>query len=334
MKAQTPKYFKTKLGIGILFLPLSLIYWLVSKINEYKSKAYKSSARVICIGNITLGGVGKTPLVIKIVETLLKKKFRVGVLSRGYGSRLSSKIPVIVDGKKHTAIDVGDEVFMIYQKFKGKVPVCICTNRANGAKMLENKVDIIIMDDGLQNYTLSKDKSVIVFDGQTGIGNGFIFPAGPLRETLKRGMKKADAIVVIRKIKRSFEKKLSKYNLPIFNAKTVAKNLDKFKGKSVIAFAGIGNPHKFSDTLRTENIKIKRLFEFPDHHEYSDSDFKKIINIAKGLPILTTTKDYVKVPKKYQPNITPVEIDLNIDRADDFFNTIKNNCISNKNMIR
>ena len=191
MKAQTPKYFNSKLGIGILFLPLSFLYWFISSIKRIFSNPYKVGTKVVCIGNITLGGVGKTPLVIKIIEELLKRNIKVGVLSRGYRGRLSSSTPVLVDGKKHTSLDVGDEVFMIYQKFLGKVPVCICTNRANGAKILKDKVDIIIMDDGLQNYTLFKDKSIIVFDGIQTVGNGFIFPAGPLRESLKIGMKKA-----------------------------------------------------------------------------------------------------------------------------------------------
>ncbi|MCR5506464.1 MAG: tetraacyldisaccharide 4'-kinase [bacterium] len=322
MKAQTPKYFNTKLGIGILFLPLSAIYWLISNIKRLFSTPYKSKAKVLCIGNITLGGVGKTPLVIKIIETLLNKGIKVGVLSRGYGGALSSSVPVLVDGKKHSAIDVGDEVFMIYKKFKGRVPVCICTNRANGAMVLEGKVDMIIMDDGLQNYTLAKDKSVLVFDGMQTVGNGFIFPAGPLREGIKSGVKKANAIVIMRKINRLFEKKLSKYNLPIFYAKTVAKDLKKFAGKEVIAFAGIGNPQKFYDTLIGEKIKIKRSFEFPDHHTYSDEDFEKIIKSAGKLPILTTTKDYVKIPPKYQKKIIPVEIDLSIDREKQFFDII------------
>ena len=322
MKAQTPKYFNSKLGIGIFFLPLSFIYWLISSMKKWLSTPYKSKSKVICIGNITLGGVGKTPLVIKVIEELIKKNLKVGVLSRGYGGKLSSSKPVLVDEKNHTALDVGDEVFMIYKKFNGKIPVCICSNRANGAKVLENKVDIIIMDDGLQNYTIKKDKSVLVFDGIQTVGNGFIFPAGPLRESLKSGINKANAIVIMRKFNRLFEKKLSKYDLPVFNAKTVAKDLKKFTGKSVIAFAGIGNPQKFYNTLKQEKIKIKRSFEFPDHYQYTDKDFEKILKIAGNTPVLTTTKDFVKIPKKYQKKIIPVEIDLDVSNIDKLFDII------------
>ncbi len=321
MKAQSPKYFNSKVGIGIFFLPLAFVYWFISTMKKIFTKPYHSKAKVVCIGNITLGGVGKTPLVIKVIEELIKKNIRVGVLSRGYKGALSSKNPVLVN-KKHTSFDIGDEVFMIFQKFNGKVPVCICTNRANGAKVLENRVDIIIMDDGLQNYTLAKDKSIIVFDGKQTIGNGFIFPAGPLRESLKNGMKKADAVVIMRKINQVFEKTIFKFKKPVFNAKTVAKDLEKFMGKSVIAFAGIGNPQKFYDTLKSEKIKIKRSFEFPDHYQYKDSDFENILKIANGIPILTTTKDYVKIPSKYQKKIIPVEIDLNITNAKKFIDII------------
>ena len=322
MKAQTPKYFNSKLGIGILFLPLSIIYWLISKIKFLTAKPYKSRVKIICVGNITVGGVGKTPLVIKVVETLLKKHIRVGVLSRGYGGKLSSSKPVLVDAKVHTTNDVGDEVFMIYQRFNGKIPVCICTNRANGARLLEKIVDVIIMDDGLQNYTLSKDKSILVFDGEKPIGNGFIFPAGPLREGLKSGIKKADVVIIMRKINQAFEKKLSKYKIPVFNAKVAPKNLKKFSGKQVIAFAGIGNPQKFYDTLKSEKIKIKRLFEFPDHYQYKKEDFEKIIKTAGNMPILTTSKDYVKIPTKYRKTIIPVEIDLNIKNIKKFLDVI------------
>ncbi len=322
MKAQTPKYFNSKLGIGILFLPLSIIYWLISKIKFLTAKPYKSGAKIICVGNITVGGVGKTPLVIKVVETLLKKHIRVGVLSRGYGGKLSSSKPVLVDAKVHTANDVGDEVFMIYQRLNGKIPVCICTNRANGARLLEKMVDVIIMDDGLQNYTLSKDKSILVFDGEKPIGNGFIFPAGPLREGLKSGIKKADVVIIMRKINRLFEKRLSKYNLPVFTGKIKAKNLQKFAKKQVVAFAGIGNPQKFYDTLKSAKIKIKRSFEFPDHYIYNSNDFEKILHSAGRLSVLTTTKDYVKIPKKYRSHITPVETDLDVSNVEKFFDVI------------
>ncbi len=322
MKAQTPKYFNSKLSIGLFFLPLSILYWLVSSINRIKSKPYHSKAKVICIGNITIGGVGKTPLVIKMIELLIKKHIKVGVLSRGYGGRLSSNKPVLVDEKKHTALDVGDEVFMIYKKFNGNVPVCICSNRAKSAKLLEKKVDVIIMDDGLQNYTLKKDKSVLVFDGVSTISNGFIFPAGPLREGLKSGMKKASAVVIMRKLNQSFEKKLSSYNVPIFQAFTEPKDLKKFKNKEVIAFAGIGNPQKFYDTLNGEGVKIKQSLEFPDHYEYSDSDFEKILSASGNMPILTTSKDYVKIPAKYRKKITPVEIDLKIENEKSLLDVI------------
>ena len=121
---------------------------------------------------------------------------------------------------------------------------------------------------------------------------------------------------------RCLKKKLSKYNVPIFNAQVAPVNLKKFVKKQVIAFAGIGNPQKFYDTLTDVKIKIKRLFEFPDHYEYKDGDFEKILGVAGNLPILTTTKDYVKIPTKYRKKIIPVEIDLSIKNIEKFLDVI------------
>lgn len=321
MKAQTPKYFNSKLSLGILFLPLSLLYWGITKLKGKFARPYRSRARVVCVGNITLGGVGKTPLTIKIVEHLLSENVRVGILSRGYGGSLSSSVPVVVDTSIHTARDVGDEVFMMASKFKG-VPVCICTNRANGAKILEKDVDVIVMDDGLQNYTLQKDISVVVFDGKDSIGNGFIFPAGPLRESLKSGMVKADAVVITRCKNPKLEEKVRTFGIPVFNAKTVAKKIDVKPASEVIAFAGIGKPQKFYDSLKNSGLRIIKSFNFPDHYQYSKRDIENILDLAGGLPVLTTMKDFVKIPQNLCQKIIPVDIDLTISGEKKFFEII------------
>lgn len=322
MNSNILNYFDKKISLGILLFPFAIIYWILSKLNKFFSFPYKSKAFVVCVGNITLGGVGKTPLVIKIVELLRKNKIKVGVLSRGYKGKLSSLNPIIIDIKQHSPIDVGDEAFMINAKFNGKVPVCICKNRGNGAKVLEKLVDVIIMDDGLQNYSLKKDKAIIVIDGKKTIGNGFIFPMGPLRESIKSGVKKADAFVITNTKNLKFEKRLHHFNLPIFSTKVKPSCLDKFKNKKVIAFAGIGNPFKFYDMLRDNDIKVLKTQNFQDHHKYTDADFVKLIKLSNGLPILTTQKDFVKIPMEYRKYISMIDIDLEISDEKKFFDLL------------
>ena len=315
MKLQEPKYFYKKWGISTFLLPFSLIYKLGDKLNQLTTKTYKSKAKVICVGNIVLGGVGKTPVVIKLIELFLIKNIKVGGLSGGYGSQLSSDIPFLIDTKKHTGIDVGDEPYLIATKYKN-VPVCVCKNRANGAKFLENKVDVIIMDDGFQNYKLAKDIKICVFDGVSGLSNGYIFPAGPLRQSLKSGLKGVNLAIIMRKSNPLLETTLKLNGVPVINGITApTDSVKNFIGKEVIAFAGIGKPEKFYKTLTDNNINVVDKVSFPDHYAYTQSDIETLLNLSKlkGLPLLTTMKDYVKLPNDVRKKITPIDIEVKFD---------------------
>ena len=316
MKLQEPKYFYKKWGISTLLLPLSFLYSLGDKINYLITSSYKSKAKVICVGNIVLGGVGKTPIVIKLIELLLKNNVKVGVLSRGYKSTLSSSTPIIIDTKLHTGQDVGDEPYLIATKYKN-IPVCICKNRANGAKLLENMVDVIIMDDGFQNYKLQKDIKICVFDGKSSIGNGYIFPAGPLRQSFKSGLKNVNLCVIMGSKNKELETKLT--SLPIINGKTVpTSDIKKFKGREVIAFAGIAKPEKFYKTLSDNGIQVADKINFPDHYLYKKEDIEMLKNLSnrKALPLLTTMKDYVKIPSPDKKYFTPIDIEVKFDNED------------------
>ncbi|MBD5405546.1 tetraacyldisaccharide 4'-kinase [bacterium] len=324
MKLTEPKYFYKKWGISTLLFPLSLLYRFGDNLNRAFSHPYKSKAKVICIGNIVLGGVGKTPIVIEIIKYFLSKNIRVGVISRGYGGTLSSNTPIIVDTKKYTGSEIGDEPYLVASKFKN-VPVCICKDRKKAAKLLENKVDVIIMDDGFQNYKLKKDIRIAVFDGIDGIGNGYIFPAGPLRQSLKSGLKGVNLAIIMRKNNPQLENKIKKYGISVINGKTVpTSNLKEYKGKKVIAFAGIGKPQKFYKTLTDNDIKIIQKINFPDHYLYTEEDIKKLKNLAKSkkLPILTTMKDYVKIPDSDKKNFTPIDIEVKFDNEKVLFKTL------------
>ena len=339
MKAQTPRYFNRKLGIGIFLLPLSCLFWLGGKLAKILSVPYRAKAKVICIGNVVVGGVGKTPLVIKVVEHYLSLGKRVAVISRGYGSNAKRaefgrhilendvassgiEMPVLVDYKKSLAIAVGDEPLMISRHFAGQVPVCVCVNRGIGLQMLDAMgIDVVVADDGLQNYSFAKDKVVVTFDGKDCIGNGWILPAGPLRETLDSGMEKADIVMMMRDKNPAFEKRLAKYGKPIFHARTEILNEQDFYGKEVVAFAGIGKPEKFYKSLGQCGANVVKKFDFPDHHRYTKSDIMRIVKDAEkcGAMVVTTEKDFVKIPAELAEKIAVLKIDIKIDNEDKFF---------------
>lgn len=314
MKLKEPKYFYKKYGISLLLLPLSLIYMICDKINEIISIPYRSKAKIICIGNIVLGGTGKTPNCIKIIEMLLKKNKKVGVISKGYGSRLKLKNPIIIDTKTNEANEVGDEPYLIASKFKD-VPVCVCKNRKKAIKLLEEKVDIIVMDDGFQNYTIKKDIKICIFDGLYGIGNGYIFPAGPMRSTLKKGLKKVNLCIFMRGGNKYIENRIEKYGIKSINGNTYMKDADKLRNKKVIAFAGIGKPNKFYNTLKKNGVRIEDKIDFPDHYDYKqkDIDMLKELSKIKDLPLITTMKDYVKIANKDKKYFTGIDIDIKYD---------------------
>ena len=327
MKAQAPKYFNKKFGLGMLFLPLAGLYWFAGKMAKLFSVGYRAKATVVCVGNVVVGGVGKTPLVIEVVEHFLKLGKRVAVISRGYGSDSEKgETPVFVDVKKSTADEVGDEPLMIAKRFRGKVPVCICRNRGVGLQCLDAMgVDVVVADDGLQNYTFKKDKVVIVFDGKDCIGNGWILPAGPLRETLTSGMKKADIVMMMRQANPTFEKRLWRYGKPVFHAKTVVQNTAEFAGKKVVAFAGIGKPEKFYKSLSEAGANIVGTYDFDDHHHYVETEILHLVDMAKKhkAMLVTTEKDFVKLPTRLADKISVLRIGVEIDNPDEFFDGLK-----------
>ncbi len=316
-----PYFFYKKTILSFLLMPLGILYIIFSKLRWYLQTPYNSTAKIICVGNITLGGTGKTPVVIKLTTELLNKGFKVGIISRGYKGTLSSKIPVLIDLNKHTANMVGDEPFMIKKHFQNTVPVCICKNRGTAIKQLENLVDTIITDDGFQNNTFHKDINILVFDGKLGTGNNLFFPSGPLRQSLKSGIKKCD-LIILNRFDETFYNKLKSFNIPIFTSQIKIKNCEKLQNTNVTAFAGISNNQKFFDSLKSQNINLIKTFSFADHYKYTDEIIEKIINKSGKNKILTTTKDFVKIQPKYHKKIMPVETELEIENIENLIKLI------------
>ena len=287
---KTPVFWKKKGLLSFILIPLSFFYYLIHLIFSKIKKEVKMDIPVICVGNAVIGGSGKTPIVIKI-RKILKKRFpNIFVLTRGYQGSING--PLLVNNK-HSFIDVGDEA-LLHSKH-GKT--CISKNKIEGANFCKkNDANLIILDDGLQSKSIKKNISILVIDGNYGFGNNRIFPSGPLRESIKRSLKKCDAILIFNKMKLN-NKDLTFKDQKIFFAKKVMK-LKNLKNKNLIAFSGLGNNQNFFDGLNNIGFNVRKFFEFPDHHKYSVKQIKQILNVAKleNLSIVTTMKDFVKIP--------------------------------------
>ncbi len=296
---KTPSFWKNDNLISAVLSPIGMIYGAATALRFKLKKPYQAHVPVICIGNITAGGVGKTPVSMALAEMMQKQGKNPFFISRGYGGKLSG---VLVDTQKHTAYDVGDEPMMLARI----APTIVCHDRAKAAQIaVENGADILIMDDGFQNPSLKKDVSFLVFNEETGIGNGRIIPSGPLRESLKSGFKRADAIIFIGE---NIAKILKKTDKPVFMVRIKEEN-PKHQG-DVVAFAGIGYPLKFYHSLEKCGLKPLYTYDFGDHHFYEKDELKSILKKAhkKNLPVYTTSKDFVKIPADFQKRINVLHI--------------------------
>jgi tetraacyldisaccharide 4'-kinase len=251
---------------------------------------------VVCIGNLTLGGAGKTPAAILAAQILKGEGRKPFVLSRGYGGTLAG--PLRVDPASHRAADVGDEPLLLARS----VPVIVARDRVAGAEAARAAgADVVIMDDGFQNPSLQKNLSIVVVDGRRGVGNGSVFPAGPLRAPLDVQLGHAHAVLVMGEpvearpmLARAFARKL-----PLFHGALEPDQaaLAEIQRRPVLAFAGIGDPDKFFSTLSVAGVDVKVRMAFPDHHRFSRSEALALVERARrdGLLPVTTEKDMARL---------------------------------------
>jgi tetraacyldisaccharide 4'-kinase len=262
---------------------------------------WRAPVPVICVGNLTAGGAGKTPVVRDIAARLSRMGQNPAILSRGYGGRMRG--PVRVDPALHSARDVGDEPLLLARD----APCWVAADRELGAKaMIAAGAGFIVMDDGLQNPSLAQDLRLIVVDGAAGFGNGRPIPAGPLRETVAAGLARADAMIVMGEDSHGL---VSRYSgiLPVLRASV--KNPDLAGGK-LLAFAGIGRPGKFQVSLIGAGADIAEFHPFADHHFYREAELSKLTERAAKLNAkpVTTEKDWVRLSPEWQARVTPVRL--------------------------
>jgi len=297
---------KAKWLLVPLLLPLTLLFWLISLFRRigYKTgilKSYAVDKPIIVVGNIGVGGNGKTPVVVHLVELAKSLGLRAGVISRGYGGKAES-YPYVVTEQSST-LEAGDEPILIYQRTK--VPVVLGSDRVASAQLLVDKgCDIIISDDGLQHYRLQRDLEIIVIDGKRLSGNGLLLPAGPLREGQWR-LKKADILIYNGGDARTQQDESLHMQLAaseLVHIKTAEKiSLANFLTRYplVNAAAGIGSPQRFFDTLQTLGFQLSNNQGFVDHKDFTLDDFDQF---KSDLPLLMTEKDAVKCQTFAQDN--------------------------------
>lgn len=279
-----------------LLRPASHVYSWAVKRRFAKAKPYFSALPVICVGNFTAGGTGKTPLSLLIAQILRERGARPAFLTRGYSGR--AKGPVWVNPEIDSASEVGDESLLLAQT----APTLVARDRAEGARAIEATLAAshIIMDDGLQNPSLAKSLSIAVVDGSRGLGNGEVIPAGPLRAPLEFQFELADAIVVNGPEDSAALKWLRQvFQGPVLAATVAAEeaSVAAIAGKRLVAYAGIGNPHRFRDLLASLGGDVIEYSFFKDHHAFSEDDAEALLARADAskATLVTTAKDYARI---------------------------------------
>jgi tetraacyldisaccharide 4'-kinase len=304
--------------VSDILQPFSSLYAWGSKRRFEKTVPYRASLPVICVGNITMGGVGKTPFAAMLAEQLIARERKPVVLMRGYGGR--EKGPVLVAGD-HTVKDVGDEALLLVET----APVCVTRDREAGAKFIAQHQlgDVILMDDGFQNPSLVKDLSFILIDGTAGLGNGQIFPAGPLRELPGDAFKRAGALVLVLP-KEGAEPSPSvqslvagvKAKLPVFHAWLEPER--PADPGPVVAFSGIGRPEKFFTSAKECGYTLVEEISYADHHQYTPKDIRKLVGLSHqhGVPLLTTAKDHVRLSADMKKKVGVLPVTMRVENKE------------------
>lgn len=292
-----PSFWWNKPGLkSTLLKPAALGYGAVAA-KRLRKPGTVADVPVICIGNWTHGGTGKTPTAIAIAALLSELGEQPFFLSRGYGGKLTG--PLQVDPAVHRASDVGDEPLLLAKK----APTIVSADRVAGARAASAAgASVIVMDDGLQNPSLAKTLAIAVFDARRGLGNGAVFPAGPLRAPLKVQLERTDAVLLLgaaSKAASDISDLTRGRGLPFFRGRLEPDDaaVKALARRKVLAFAGIGDPEKFFSTLAMAGVEATVEESFPDHHPYTRADAQRLLERSEsgGLTPVTTEKDFVRL---------------------------------------
>ena len=305
MKLFKPKFWKSnKNFFTVLLIPLSLITWIYIILKKTFIQKVKFNIPVICVGNIFIGGTGKTPLSIHIARKLSE----------------NGKNPAIVRKYYKSHIDEHKMILSYYNK------LILNLNRSKGIyEALEKGYDAVILDDGFQDYKIKKNLSIICFNSNQLIGNGYLFPSGPLRESLG-SLRNANILIINGDKSLNFEQKILKIqkDLKIYYSNYKPLNIQEFKNKKLLVISGIGNPENFFKILKDNQMNIQKKMVYPDHYEFTKNEMLKIIEYAKknDFQIVMTEKDYYKIKDFSLENIKYLKVKLEIEKEEEFIKNV------------
>jgi len=298
---RSPEFWREKPGlVAGLLAPVGAAWDAAGRLRRAVARPYRAPVPVICVGNLVAGGSGKTPVVLSLARMLPGAH----AVTRGYGGSLAGPVRVAPD---HTAREVGDEALLL----AARMPTWVARDRAAGIRAAAaTGATAILLDDGFQNPTITKDLSLVVIDAGFGFGNRRVIPAGPLRERIAPGLARADAIVVVGAGPEPDALTLAGH--PILRADLAPVAADRFAGKSVLAFAGIGRPEKFFATLRDLGATLAAAHEFPDHHPYRPAELAALHEeaIRRGATLVTTAKDWARLDPAARAQIGVLEVEI------------------------
>jgi len=303
-------WYKPPGFMAALLFPLSLFWQMGTGVRRWLATPYRAKKPVICVGNLVAGGAGKTPSALAIALVLQQAGKSPVFVTRGYGGEMQG--PIQVDPGRHSARDVGDEALLL----ACVAPTFIGRDRAAAIMEAEKHGSHIVLDDGLQNPHILSDLGFLVIDGEAGLGNGYVIPAGPLRETLTMAMTRVTAVIIVGG--RDDHRIKERMQCPMIRTEWHPDLPDDFpRGDIFFAFAGIGRPQKFYATCSTAGLTLAGTMDFPDHHIFSDSDLTKLRGDAEacGARLLTTEKDYVRLPHDFRKTVTVFSARLEFDDA-------------------
>jgi len=290
--------------LSVLLFPITLLIRILSFLRRLSTKSIRPSIPVICVGNIYLGGTGKTPLCIEIFLILKNLNMNPAFIRKKYDSFQDET-------------DLQKQIGPIYENKKR-------IKALEEAK--QHNADVVVLDDGFQDFSIKKDLSIVCFYEKQWIGNGLTIPSGPLRENLS-ALKRADCVIINGKKNKDIETKIfnENQNAKIFYTNHIPKNINDFQNKKITAFAGIGNPDNFFDLLKSCKFDIIETIKFPDHHKYSNKELENLLNKIKqnNSILLTTEKDFFRIPERYKKNIKCLKIKVEIENKEQFIDEIK-----------